>query len=136
MEPRIGFQYLIEDSNDDEIDREARIIVADGLTTFGIDFGLGMNIAAFAGLRAGAVLENTLSQDETMALQAMAGVSLSLLSRGRAIQPRLQSRRGAKSKALVHPQATRSARASDVVNPGDLSKRLRSFSPPSSCPGA
>ena len=77
LEPRIGFQYLIEDSNDDEIDREARIIVADGLTTFGIDFGLGMNIAAFAGLRAGAVIENTLSQDETMALQAMAGVSLS-----------------------------------------------------------
>ena len=37
-----------------------------------------MNIAAFAGLRAGAgVIENTLSQDETMALQAMAGVSLS-----------------------------------------------------------
>ena len=64
-------------SNDDEIDREARIIVADGLTTFGVDFGLGMNIAAFAGLRAGAVIENTLSQDETMALQAMAGVSLS-----------------------------------------------------------
>ena len=36
-----------------------------------------MNISAFAGLRGGVVLENTLSQDETMALQAMAGISLS-----------------------------------------------------------
>ena len=46
---RLGFQYLVEEITNDEIEREARIIVADALTTFGIDFGLGMNIALLPG---------------------------------------------------------------------------------------
>ena len=72
LEPRIGFQAFQQ-----EEDQEAQVFVGDGLATLGIDLGLSANLAVFGGVRAGIVMENTLAQSESMALQAMAGVSLS-----------------------------------------------------------
>ncbi len=72
LEPRLGYQMFQQDE-----DQEAQVFVGDGLATLGIDLGLSANIAVFGGVRAGIVMENTLAQSESMALQAMAGVSLS-----------------------------------------------------------